>query len=324
LTGTLLALSLIVLGVDDPPATVVVEGIGLSIDACIAVDQETVRQVMELEIPDTHLLPASVTVRCVDGAQEIRITRPGSPAQEQVRTVQIAPASENETPAERQARSRELALSIAEFVRWPGADSRSQQNLPAPNPPVPVAVPEVATASQPATEVPQGRWQLGLLCAYERFSHGHNLMGGDLFLGSRLGRWYLAELRIGGRLGSDSLSSGEHLTTRAASMAAAAGLNLWSKGHVLGGALVLRAQGYLAQVRGDASQESRFTTGTLGALALQVEPRLMVALTNHLFLQASAAVGWVPQGIVVRIQGVEALSISGIALSANLAGVITF
>jgi hypothetical protein len=323
-TGTLLALSLILLGVDDQPPMAVVKVINLTIDACIAVDQETVRQVMELEISDAHLLPASVRVRCVDGAQEIRISRPGSLSQEEVRTVHIAPVSENETPAERQARSRELALSIAEFVRWPGADPRPPQNLPPPAPPLPATVPEIAAVTEPATGVPDGRWQLGLLYAYERFAHGHSLMGGDVFVGSRLGRWYLVELRIGGRLGSDSLSFGEHLTTRAASMAAAAGLSLWSKGHVLGGALVLRAQGYLAQVRGDATQESRFTTGTLGALALVVEPRLMVALTNHLFLQASAAVGWVPQAIEVRIQGVEAQSISGVALSANLAGVINF
>jgi hypothetical protein len=324
LTGTLLALSLILLGVDDQPPMAVVKVISLSVDVCIAVDQETVRQVMELEISDAYLVPASVSVRCVDGAQEIRISRPGSPAQEEVRTVHIAPVPDNETPAERQARSRELALSIAEFVRWPGTDSRSPQSLPTPAPLPPAAVPEIASVSKPATGVPEGRWQLGLLYAYERFAHGHSLMGGDVFMGSRLGRWYLAELRIGGRLGSDSLHSGQHLTTRAASMAAAAGLSLWSKGHVLGGALILRAQGYLAQIRGDASKESRFTTGTLGALALVVEPRLMVALTNHLFLQASAAVGWVPQAIEVLIQGVEAQSISGVALSANLAGVINF
>jgi hypothetical protein len=320
LTGTLLALSLILLGVDGQPPMDVVRVINLSVDACIAVDQETVRRVMELEISDAHLLPVSVNVRCLEGAQEIRISRPGSPAQEDVRTVPIAPVSENETPAERQARSRELALSIAEFVRWPGAKPQSPQ-APQPTPALPTVVPEVAAIS---SEIPEGRWQLGLMYAYERFAHGHSLMGGDVFIGSRLGRWYLAEVRIGGRWGSDDLNAGQHLTTRAASVAAVAGLGLWSKGHVWGGALVLRAQGYLAQVRGDASPESRFSTGTLGALAFLVEPRLMVALTHHLFLQASAAVGWVPQGIAVRVQGVEAQGISGIAWSANLAGGITF
>jgi hypothetical protein len=316
----LLTLSLILLGVDGQPPMAKV--INLSIDACIAVDQETVRQVMELEISDARLLPVSVDVRCVDGAQEIRISRPGSPSQEDVRTVPTAPISETETPAELQARSRELALSIAEFVRWPGAKAQPPQ-APQPTPPLPTVVPEGATASRPA-EVPEGRWRLGLLCAYERFAHGHSLMGGDVFMGSRLARWYLAELRVGGRLGSDSLNSGQHLTTRAASVSAAAGLGMWSKRSVWGGALVLRAQGYLAQVRGDASPESRFATRRLGALALLVEPRLMVALTHHLFLQASAALGWVPQGISVRVQGVEAQGLTGIALSANLAGVITF
>jgi hypothetical protein len=319
----MLALSLILLGADGQKPMVVVKVISLTIDTCIVVDQETVRQVMELEISDAHLLPASVSVRCVDGAQEIRISRPDSSAQEEVRTVQIGPVSANETLAERQARSRELGLSIAEFVRWPGAAPRAPRPPPPPSP-LPAADPAVTTVTRPATEVPEERWQLGLLYAYERFAHGHSLMGGDVFMGARLGRWYLAELRLGGRLGSDSLKSGQHLTTRAASMAAAAGLSLWSKGQVLGGALILRAQGYLAQTRGDAFQDSRFTTGAIGALALLVEPRLMVTLTHHLFLQVSAAVGWVPQGIEVRIQGVEAQGISGVTLSANLAGVISF
>jgi hypothetical protein len=149
-------------------------------------------------------------------------------------------------------------------------------------------------------------------------------MGADMFVTSRLGRWFLAELRIGGRLGGDETLSGEHLTTRAGAVAAAAGVNLWSKSRVFGGALVLRAQGYLVQFRAEGTGEGRFETAVLGAFALALEPRLMVAITRHLSLQASAAAGLVPRGIVVRIQGVETRSMSGVAMSANLAGVFTF
>jgi hypothetical protein len=324
LTGTLLALSLILLGADDGTTAVVAQETSLTIDACIAVDKETVRQVMELEISDAHLLPATVSVRCVDDAQEIRIRRAAPPGREDVRTAHIAPASDNDTPAERQARSRELASSIAELVRWPGLSSPPPKTLGAPEPPLPVPAPPLATVSAPATEIPERHWQLGVLYAFDYFSRGQSLMGADLFTAVRLGRWYLAELHIGGRLGSAKLSAGLQLTTRAAAAAAGLGLNLWSKRHIFGAAIVALAQGYLAQFRGEGSTESSFTTQSFGALALAVEPRLMASLTPHLSLGASASVGWVPHGIVIRIQGVEAPSISGVAVSAKLGGVLTF
>jgi hypothetical protein len=312
------------LGADDQIPAVVAEEPALTIDSCIAVDPVTVRQVMELEISDARLLPVSVSVQCVEGAQEIRIKRSDAVDREDVRTIHIAPTSDDDTAAERQARSRELALAIAEFVRRPGPASRPLQDVPAPVPPPPATVPALAVASTPAAEVPGGRWQLGVLFAFEHFSRGQSLMGADLFVASRLGRWFLAELRIGGRLAADQTLPDAQLTTRAAAIAAATGVKLWSKSHVFGGALVLRGQAYLVQFRVQQAGEDRFDTAVLGAFALAIEPRLMFALTRHLSLQASAAAGLVPRGIVVRIQGVETQSISGITVSANVAGVFTF
>jgi hypothetical protein len=149
-------------------------------------------------------------------------------------------------------------------------------------------------------------------------------MGADLFVSSRLGDWLLAELRIGGRLGGDQTFPGERLTTRAATVAAAAGMNRWSKNRVIGGALVLRAQGYLVQFRAESAGEGHIETANLAAFALALEPRLMFAVTHRLSLQASADAGVVLRGIVVRIQDVETKSLSGVAVSANLAGVFTF
>jgi hypothetical protein len=324
LNGALLALSLVLLDLAAQPSPVVAEqtALSLTIDECLGVDPATVRQVMELEMADARLLPASVSVRCVDGTQEIRIKR--SDGLEDVRRLRVAPASGDDSPAQRQARSRELALSIAEFLRWPGLAPPPAQTVEEPAAPPLAAVPEPAKVTPPVTQVPEGRWQLGILYALESFSRGNSLMGADLFMASRLGRWYLVELRIGGRLGGDVTSAGEQMTTRAAAVAAAAGVNRWSKGRAFGGALALRAQGYLAQFRGSGSSEGRFATSGLGAVVLAVEPRLMVAVTDHLLVQVSAAAGRVLHGIVVRIQGLEANSISGFALSANLAGVLRF
>jgi hypothetical protein len=324
LTGTLLALSLILMGADDQTPAVVAEAPVLTIDACITVDQATVRQVMELEISDDRLLPASVMIRCVDGAQEIRIRRSDSLDREDVRTIHIAPTGDDDTPAERQARSRELALAIAEFVRWPGPSAPPPQIPPTP-PPSPAPVPAVAIATATTPAAPDGRWQLGILCTFEHYSRGQNLTGADLFLTSRLGPWLLAELRVGGRLGSDqTLPRGEHLSTHAAAVAAAAGVNLWSRSRVFGGALLLRAQGYLVHLRAAPAGGGRSASANLGAFALAAEPRLMVAVTRRFVLHASASAGVVPRGVMVHLQGVEAESMSGVTVSAYLAGVFAF
>jgi hypothetical protein len=324
LTGTLLAFSLVLFGAEVQTPEAVAASPTLTIDACMDVDQATVRQVMEVEIADARLLPATVSVQCVDGAQEIHFRRSDSPDQEEVRTIHITPATDDDTPAERQARSRELALAIAEFIRRQEPAAQPAQNPPVPVPPPAPAVPEVKIAPSPATEAPEGRWQLGILCAFEHFSRGKNLTGADLLVASGLGRWFLAELRLGGRLGADQTLLGAHLTTQAAAVAAAAGVNHWSRSRVFGGALVLRAQGYLFRFRADGIGDGRSQAASLGALALALEPRLMVALTRRLSLQAAVAGCLVPRGIVVRIQGVETQSVSGVALSASLAGVFTF
>jgi hypothetical protein len=322
LTGTWLALSLVLFGAEVQTPEAIAAGSTLTIDACMDVDQATVRQVMEVEIADTRLLPATVTVKCVDGAQEIHVQRSDAPDQEEVRTIHITPAADDDTPAERQARSRELALAIAEFIRRQEPAAQPAQNPPVPSPSP--AVPVLATFSSPATDAPEWRWQLGILCAFEHFSRGKNLTGADLLVASRLGRWFLAELRLGGRLGAEQTLLGAHLTTQAAAVAAAAGVNRWSRSGAFGGALVLRAQGYLVRFRADGIGDGRSQAASLGALAIALEPRLMVALTRRLSLQAAVAASLVPRGIVVRIQGIETQSISGVALSASLAGVFTF
>jgi hypothetical protein len=324
LTGTLFALSLILLGADDMAPAGIVPETSLTIDACIAVDKATVQRLMEIEISDAQLRPASVSVGCVDGAQEVRIRRAGPLGKEDVRPAHIAPATDNDTPAERQARARELALAIAEFIRWPGLPAQPPRDLAAPEQPPAAPVPEPPIVVTQLTMVSEPRWQAGILCAFDHFSRGQNLIGADLLAAAHARKWFLVELRIGGRLGSNGLGSGPNLTTRAAAAAVTAGMNLWSTRHLVGAAVVMVAQGYLAQFRSDGSGERAVTTPAFGALAIALEPRLMATLTPHLAVEASGAIGWVPHGIVVRIQGVEAPSISGFAVSAKLGGVLTF
>jgi hypothetical protein len=348
LIGTAVALALFALGTgemsaagDQPPA--------LTIDPCVAVDEATVRQVMELELRGARSLPTSVTVRCIDGAQEIRIRRRTSREGENVRTIQLVPLMDDDAPAAYQARSRELALAIAELVRRqdgapppeppapppappaapaPPAPPALPLAPPAPSPPVPPPPAEasVVAASAPAeVDSPRRRWQVGILSTLEYFSGGQKLAGGDLFLAARLGRWFLAELRVGGRLGiGDEPLPGGQLTARAGSAAGAVGINLWTPRRTLGAAFVLRGQGYLVQFRADGSNVPGTRTALLGAVALAAEPRLMVALRQWLYLEAAAAVGFLPRGITVRIQGAESRSVSGLFVSGSLGGGLTF
>jgi hypothetical protein len=318
-----LALWLAAFGSEVTPA-MADNGPSLTIDPCVAVDEKTVREVIELEIRGARMLHASVSVRCVDGAQEIRVLPWISPETEGIRTINLPPVADDDDVAVRQARSRELALAIAEYIRRLDAAQHltreSQKPKPLPTPP-----PLVPAPTMPATPpTPDGRWQLGLLSAFEYFSGGQTLAGGDLFVASGLGRWFSAELRAGGRIGADEPLPGGRLTTRAATASTAVGFSLWSQRRPVGAALVLRAQGYLVQFRVEQFGEGRAPTALLGALTLAAEPRIAVTLTRHLLLEASAGAGFPLHGIVVRTQGTENRSMSGLVVSGSLGGVVSF
>jgi hypothetical protein len=333
LTGTLIAFWLSALGTE----AVAYRGPSLTVHPCVGVDETTVREVMELEVRGARSLPASVSVRCVDGAQEIRVEPWISPEREGIRTIRLPPVREDDDAAARQARSRELALAIAEFIRRLNTAQPSKQEPPTPEaapaptptpsaPPAPSAPPSPRSvaSSAPPSEIPAGCWQLGLLLAAERFSGGAALAGGDLFVSSCLGRWFAAELRAGGRIGYDEPLPNGRLTTRAADASAAVALRLWPPGHSVEAAFGLRAQGYLIRFRAQEGGESQAPTALLGALTLTAEPRLTAVLTRRLSLAASAGAGYPLHGIVVRVQGNETHGVSGPVVSASLGAVFTF
>jgi hypothetical protein len=175
----------------------------------------------------------------------------------------------------------------------------------------------------PAQPAEAGRWQLGILSTYDYFAGGQKFAGGDLFAAARLGRWFVAELRAGGRVGADQPLPGGRLSARAATVGAAAGIRFWPE-RPIGLAMMVRAQEYLVQFGAEASGDSAARTALLGAFVLAAEPRLIVVLARHFELEATAAVGFPPHGIVIRIQGIESQSMSGLLLSGSLAGVLTF
>jgi hypothetical protein len=297
----------------------------LNIDPCVAVDDALVRQLIALELHDGHSrnlrLPDSVAVRCLDELQEIRMEPWASTAPEGIRTIQLPPAGDMADAPTRQARSRELALAIAESLRrfemaHPPVAKPEEGPLPAP--PLPLPPPVVAEHGTPL----QRAWEIGVLSKVDHFANGQNLAGGDLFANLRLGSWFLAEVHGGGRWGADVTLPQGRLTTRAVAMGAALGVHHLTRW--LDAALVVQSQWYLIRFRAEQPSDERTQDAWLGVCSLAVEPRLTIGLTRHLRLELSAAVGVPVRGILVRVRGAEMKSPSGVVVSGALGAGVTF
>ena len=300
----------------------------LTIDPCVEVDEAMVREVMDLELGavrgGTETRPAAVFVRCVADGEEIRIEPWASSEPVGARTIRLTSA-DGTLPVARAARSRELALAISEIIR-----RRATAPTPSAAPPpevvaqVPPAVSASVTASPPAAvEKVPSHWQLGISPTYDYFDGGQRFAGGDLFVGSRLGRWLLAEVRAGGRVASEQAVPGGSVSVHATTAGVAVGVVYWPERRPVGAALMLRAEEYWAQfhVRLD---DGRARTALLGAFVLAAEPRLIVAITRQVAIEATFGIGFLPHGIVVRTQGMQTQSVSGLFVSASLAGVLSF
>ena len=280
---------------------------------------------MDLEIvagrTDDKGLPDSVNVRCRGELQEIRVESSASPEQRAVRTIELAPAVDSASTAARQARSRELALAIAELVRRLEIAAAPPQTTPPPSPPPPLVTTEAMPPPQARGGKP-GRWQVGLVPTYDYFAGGHEFVGGDLLMGARLGRRFVVEIRVGGRAGTQHSVPGGHLSSGAAIVGATTGVLLWPESRHVGLALMLHAEEYLVRFRLEAPSDAGARTALLGAFVVAAGPRLTVALGSRVALEASASAGFPPHGIVVRVQGAAAQSLSGLVLSGSLAGVL--
>ena len=291
----------------------------LELDACLQVDESVVQNLVQLELGDARTrhanAPIAVAVRCIEGGQEIRVEPWASRGDDGIRTIELPDA--DDPTAALEARSRELALAIAELIRR----LEITRPLPAEAPPPPPPPPIVAVPIAPP-EAPPGPFGIAALSSFEYFTGGQWLAGGDLALTVALGRWALGDLRVGGRFASDETVPSGRLTTRAGTAAAGAGLNVWSKHRSVGFALMLRAQGYGVEYRADLSGDGTSRTALLGAFVVAVEPRLLVAVTRRISITAGGAAGLPLHGIVVRTQGVETDSMSGLVLSGSLGLVV--
>jgi hypothetical protein len=327
LIAGLLALALVATGAEATPGPAE-HGPLLEVEACVRVDALVVQNLVDLELDlgDARArrptVPISVAVRCLDGAQLIRVEPWASRGDDGLRTIELPDAYDEAAAVE--ARSRELALAIAELIRRLEITRPLPPEAPPPAPPpppAPAAPPVVVAPSSPPDE-PRHRWQLGALTSFDAFPGGPWLAGGDLSFGVSLGRWVALDLRAGGRSVQGLTSSSERLTARAAVASLGAGLNVWSQRHPIGFVAMLRAQGLGVAYRLGSAGEDPARTTWLDAFAASVEPRFLVRMSGHLTLALGGAAGLVLHGIVVRVQGVETSRMSGLSLSGNLGLVV--
>lgn len=286
----------------------------LTIDECAAVDDEAVRQLVDLEIRGQRAFVTAVSVQCTGDDLEIH---GASGDNEDVRTIQLARLAGSDSAA-RQARSRELALAIAELIR------RQEKDPPAHAIPPPVPSPAAIVAEAAPREIEKaGRWQLGATSAVEFFSGGSRLSGGDVSLGSRPGGRFVVDMRLGGRFGPDENLPGGRLVLRAGVASLGVGVSASSTNQTVTGGVLVRAQGYLVRYGVEGLDETD-RRATLAAFSVAAEASVLVAVTRWLGLKAAVDLGGLPRGIDLRVQGLRAQSISGMVAAGNLGAMLTF
>jgi hypothetical protein len=314
----------LVLALLAPPGEAVVEAPGdaplLNVDPCVDVDAAEVRRLLELELRDVRARDQSaalaVGVRCTPGGQEIRVEPWASLGQDGIRTIELPPQAKGDT-ASREARGRELAVAIAELVRRLHDHALVRREPPPPPPPI-----RVAPAQPP--EQPRSLRHIGVVSSFDYFMGRQLLVGGEATLSVALGRYMLADVSAGVRTAGDQALPSGRLATRAGTGAIALGPNLGSLWRLVGVALLFRARGYLVEYRAAPANDGAARTARFGAVFLAAEPRLSLRLSRRISLLASAAVELPVHGIVVRAQGVETASISGLALAVGLGTAMAF
>ncbi len=288
----------------------------IEIDPCVEVDADEVRRLAALELHTWRAGPSadalSVLVTCGGDIQELRLTDRVN-GQQTVRTLDLSAAS----GTDRDAKTRELALAIAELLRRVQVVS-TPEPAPAPKPPPVVLEPPQAAPAKPGdsdTSARPFRLELGAAGRGTAWTGGEVLLGADVSARTHLSRWLIAELRVGGgKTRPVELHGG---TLDANGMTAAAGVAFdlspsWrTVGVALGARLGAEWLRYTAIDRGGVPYGGR----DAGALTASGTVNAFVEVAAPICLSVDAAVGGALHSIAIRDNGQEVSGLGGVLLS---------
>jgi len=283
----------------------------IRIDPCVEVDAEEVRRLTANELVSWRssiaLTALDVAVDCEGTSQELRVTDRAS-GQVTVRSIDLsAPGS-----GDRDAKTRELALAIAELLR------RVEAAAPPPAPPAPSpppAVPVVPVDPTPPSEPRPWRAELGVSGAVVGYTGGEVLLGADVPGRIRLTRFVIADLRVGARKSRPiELESG---TMNGYGVDAAAGLSLDATPGLRNVGVSFGGRLGASFLRYAAVDHEGATYGGKDAVVLYAtgNTTAFVTLSEPLCLTLDAAIGGALHSIAIEVNGRSVSEASGILLS---------
>jgi len=293
-------------GVVDPA---VGPAIGLTVDACVDADREELRRLLEVEYrgpladPDRSDL-TQVVVRCTEERNEVRVLVPRRP-KETVRTVDLSGPG----AVAKGAKTRELALVIAELVRSAQASEPVVETIPAPRNPDKVA---------PLLSAPSHWTQVGALFTAEKYSGGQAQLGPGMAARFAVTRYFTTELRVGARWGETLSARDGYINSRGFVGGIGAGIDAFPDQNRAGLFLVARAEVEWLRVQGNDSGAASGQSASGAAVVASAAPCGWIALGRSLRLLAEPAVLVPLHTLVIEDRGERVSSLSGVGVAATL------
>ena len=279
---------------------------------CVEVDAEEVRRLaaMELRAWRWRTSPEAFEVLavCQEGVEELRLKNRVL-GQVTVRSIDLdAPEAE--------ARARELALAIAELLR------RADMEATPEAPPTPAPRPPVATPPPPRNVTPIATpkdagfgVEVGAAGVVSSFTGGELFFGADAAGRAHLGRWLIAELRLGARKSQPVELENGSLDAQGVTLALGLAFDATPDARHAGVSLGARLGGDFLRYAAVDRDGVLYGGGDATAVTLSGPAAGWVALSPTFRLTIDASVGGALHSVVVRVDEQSVSALRGAALS---------
>jgi hypothetical protein len=294
----------------------------IAIDSCVDVDAEEVRRLAAVELVTSWFGSAmaglDVAVGCREEAQELRVTDRTS-GRVTKRSIDLNARFETD----RAAKTRELALAIAELVRRAELDGKPLARPE--SSPEREKSPRAKRKDDAAVSAESRPWraELGMAGTAVRWAGGEAMFGVDVAGRVRFGSRWIAELRLGGRKTRPVELRGGRLDAQGIS--ATAGLSLDVAPTLDGAGIAIGARVGADWLRYSAvdADGNQYGGGDAAALSASAGATAFIELSRPLCLTADTAIGTALHRVAItdngeRVSGMRGVLVSGaLGLSAH-------